>query len=84
MNYTNTALVFISAFLVNFLWACYVKQIGKSKMLRAAIYGELIVICGAISTINFINNQLYLIPMIVGGFAGTLLTNKLCRLLKIN
>jgi hypothetical protein len=76
-------IVLLSTFAVGVLYSVYVKALASNKMLKAAIFGELVVICGAITTINYVDDIIYLIPAVVGGFVGTLLTNPICKLLRI-
>ncbi len=79
----TSVIVLLSTFAVGVLYSIYVKALAANKMLRAAIFGELVVICGAITTVNYVNNIIYLIPAVIGGFLGTLLTNRITKLLRI-
>ena len=79
----NIIVVFFSAFFVNYLNAMYMKKVAVNKMLAAAIYGEMVVLAAAIVTINYIGSHWMLLPAIIGGFLGTLLTNKITKLLNI-
>jgi len=65
-------LVFFSALIVNIFWANYIQYAAEKKMLKAAIYGELIMMCGAAISYNYIHDLRLLIPAIIGGFFGTL------------
>lgn len=67
--------VFVASLAVNFLNARYIKYVAEKKMLRAAIYSELVVLAASITTINYVHNFWYIIPMIIGGFLGTILSN---------
>lgn len=75
MSLALIIVVFAASFAVNFLNARYIKYVAEKKMLRAAVYSELVVVATSVVTINYIHNLFYLIPMIIGGFAGTLLSN---------
>lgn len=75
--------VIVSTFLVGVVYALYVKFLAENKMLKAAIYGELIVILGAFATINYVHNNWYIIPAVIGGFLGTLYSTKLSKFLGI-
>lgn len=75
MTLASIILVFFASFAVNFFNARYIKYIAEKKILKAAIYSELVVLAVSITTINYIDNYWYIIPMIIGGFAGTLLSN---------
>lgn len=67
--------VFVASFAVNFLNARYIKYIAEKRIMKAAVYSELVVLAASFNIISITNNYLYIIPMIVGGFAGTLLSN---------
>ncbi len=67
--------VLAASFAVNFLNARYIKYIAENKILKAAIYSELVVLAYSITTFTYVHNFLYIIPMIIGGFAGTILSN---------
>lgn len=76
--------IFILSFCINFFYAMYVKYLQKDQMWKAAFFGECIVLAGAINIISYVSNHWLLIPSILGGFIGTLLTNKISRFFKIN
>lgn len=65
-------LVLLSSFAVNFLNARYVQYVSEKKIVKAAVYSELVVIATSIVTINYVSNMWYLAPMVIGGFLGTL------------
>lgn len=75
MSLALVILVFFASLAVNFLNARYIKYVAENKILKAAIYSELVVIATSIATINYVSNIWYLIPMIIGGFIGTVLSN---------
>lgn len=75
--------IFILSFCINFLYAMYVKSISKDQMWMAAIYGEVYVLINAVIVINYVSDPYFLIPLISGGFLGTILTKKICSLLNI-
>jgi tryptophan-rich sensory protein len=75
-------IVFLLSFMVNCFYALYVLNVSHGKTLLAAIFGECVVLCGAIITINYVKDNLLLIPLIVGGFLGTLLSVKISELFK--
>jgi hypothetical protein len=76
------AVVFLLSFMVNCFYALYVLNVSNGKILFAAIFGECVVLCGALITINYIKDNLLLIPLIAGGFLGTLLSVKISNLFK--
>ena len=74
--------VFILSFCVNLFYALYVMNVAKRKLFMAAIFGELVVLCGAFITINYVKDNFLLVPLIGGGFLGTLLSVKISELFK--
>lgn len=83
MTIVTAIIVAISTFVLGVLYSVYIKALSENKMLRAALFGELVVLCGAVTTVNYVENHWYLIPAIIGGFLGTLLTNGIVKLLKL-
>lgn len=79
----NAFLVLISAFVVNIFWAFYIKYTADNKMVLAAVFGEMILICGAVLTYNYVSNLWMLIPAVTGGFFGTLFSNKIKKFFKL-
>lgn len=75
MTLWTATIVFFASLAVNFLNARYIKYIAKSKIVKAAIYSELVVVAYSFNVISLVDNYWYIIPMIIGGFIGTLLSN---------
>lgn len=76
-------LIVISSFICNMLWAFYIKAVSEEKMLKSAVFGEMIVGAGALSTYLYVNDPWMIIPMLVGGFLGTLTSKQTKKLFKI-
>lgn len=66
--------VMISMFLVDICWAKYFIYVGKHKPLQSASWGGLIMIFGAFTTINYVEDRTLLVAAVIGGFIGTYLT----------
>lgn len=75
MSADTTIAVLLASLAVNFFNARYIKYVAKNKIIRAAIYSELVVLAYSFNVISFVDNYWYIIPMIIGGFAGTMLSN---------
>jgi hypothetical protein len=72
MTYTLTFIgVMISMFLVDICWAKYFIYVSEKKPFQSAVWGCLIMIFGAFTTINYVEDRSLLIAAIIGGFAGT-------------
>lgn len=76
MNFWLLFIVVVVSFAVNFFNARYIKYISENKILLAAVYSELVVLAYSFNILTYIENKWYLVPMIIGGFAGTLLSTR--------
>lgn len=63
--------VMVSMFLVDICWAKYFLWVGKHNPLRSAMWGSLILVFGAFTTINYVDDKSLLLAAIIGGFLGT-------------
>lgn len=66
--------VFISMLLVDVCWTKYFVMVTKHRPMPAAIWGSMILLLGAFTTINYIDDKMLLIPTFIGGSIGTYLT----------
>jgi hypothetical protein len=66
--------VFAAMFLVDVCWTKYFIHIAKKDPLKSATWGALIMVFGAFTTINYVNDRTLLIAAILGGFCGTYYT----------
>lgn len=66
--------VALSVFLVDVCWAKYFLYVAKHRPLPSAIWGSMIIVFAAFTTINYINDRFMLIPAFIGGFLGTYIT----------
>lgn len=66
--------VFFVSLVVNFFYAVYVVELGNNKILKAAFFGECMVLANAFNVVSYVENKWLLIPMVAGGFLGTLFT----------
>ena len=64
----------VSMALVDICWTKYFLYVAKHKALPAAVWGSLIMIFGAFTTINYIEDKTLLVAAILGGFIGTYFT----------
>lgn len=70
-------MVFSFAFAINFAYANYVKNVTRSKWLKAAALGEVVTILMFCNIANYVENNWYIIPVVIGGFMGTYLNQRL-------
>ena len=61
----------IAMILVDICWAKYFIYVAKHKPFLASAWGSSILLLGAISTINYVNDKTFLIAASLGSFIGT-------------
>lgn len=69
-------LIFISAVLLDVIWAVYIKKISQGKPVIAASVSVLIYLLGAFVVINYVKNNWYLLVAAAGAFVGTYFATK--------
>ncbi len=60
-----------AVFTVDYLWALYIRYVSEKAAHKAAIFGTCIYILAAINVLAYTSNHWYLIPAMIGGYAGT-------------
>lgn len=65
---------FFSMMLVDVCWAKYFLSVKDHKPFPSAFWGSMIVLFGALTTLNYVHDSLMLIPAVLGGFVGSYLT----------
>jgi hypothetical protein len=65
------AAVFVIDFVVDFAWSMYIKSLANNKSLKAAGWSAFISLAGGITVISYTENNLLLIPAVIGGAIGT-------------
>ena len=60
-------------FLAMLLDAVYTFSVIKHKALMSGAMGGLIYILSAVGVVSYVNNKLYLIPLALGAFVGTVI-----------
>jgi hypothetical protein len=63
--------VMLSMFLVDICWTKYFIWVGKKHPINSATWGSLILLFGAFTTINYVEDRTLLLAAIIGGFCGT-------------
>lgn len=66
--------VFLASLAVNVLWVMCVQKVQARKPFSAAMCGELTYVLTAFITVKYVNDVVFLVPAILGGFVGTYLT----------
>jgi hypothetical protein len=64
-------LVFVAAFVNEWVWAAYIHHTAQGSALRAAILSGIIMGVGAYVTLSFLDDPKLLAVAIAGGIAGT-------------
>lgn len=69
-------IIFLLDLVVAFAWTKCVKAVAENEALKAALWSGFIAFSAAISIISYNNNNLLLIPAILGSAIGTYLSVK--------
>lgn len=69
--------LFIIYILFDALYVLYIQAVTDVKPLKASILGSAMYLFTAYGTIEYIDNFVNLIPILIGGFLGTFVTLKL-------
>lgn len=62
---------FVTAFVLDFVWALYIRRTNAGHAWSASWYAVLILLLGAFNTMSFMDNRWLLIPIALGGGIGT-------------
>lgn len=72
MPFWSMAVVsFAAAFLLDVLWALYIRRTAQGLPLPAAVYAAVLYALGAFNTLNIVANPWLLVPVTLGAGAGT-------------
>jgi len=63
--------VMVAMIMVDFCWAKYFIYVAKHKPFLSALWGSVIILFGAFTTINYVEDRTLLIAAFLGGFIGT-------------
>lgn len=77
MELISAITCFVSSFILDVIWALYVRRTTNGKAVSAAILAGLIMAFGAINTIYFVQNHWNIIFSVVGAIIGTWITIKI-------
>ena len=67
----ESVIIFLSMFIVDVLYAIYLKSIENNKPLFASFMAMTVFFVASIATIGYVDNHWLLIPACVGAFTGT-------------
>jgi hypothetical protein len=71
--------VFLATLCIDALYALYTICLTERKALQSAFFGTAIHLFTAFTVISYTKNYLYIIPLLVGSFAGTYLAVKFSK-----
>ena len=75
-DFGTAIFIFFAYVLVDALYAYYTLEVTKRKPYSAATVGAIMYLIIAIGVINYIQNYLYLIPLVLGSWIGTFIVVK--------
>lgn len=64
-------LSFVAAFVLDVLWALYIRRTAQGAALPSAVYAAVLYALGAYNTLNIVANPWLLIPVTLGAGLGT-------------
>jgi hypothetical protein len=64
-------LSFLAAFVLDVLWALYIRRTAQGAAWQAALYAAVLYALGAYNTLNIVANPWLLVPVTLGAGAGT-------------
>lgn len=70
-NFKIAAVVFFVYLLVDAMFAHYTLAVTKNKPIAAANVGSMMYFFIAIGVLNYVQNYLYVIPLVLGSWIGT-------------
>lgn len=76
MSIWFSLLLFVSSAALDAVWADYTASVTAKKALRAANLSGLIYLLGVIGIVSYVHNRWYIVPVALGGWAGTFFTVK--------
>ena len=71
--------VFLFVFVSDAIWTFYIANTARGNAFLAAIFSALTVLLGMTATIIIVADPGYIVPAVLGAFAGTYLTVVLWR-----
>lgn len=77
ISIAKALLVFAVTTLSDVFWAIYIRRVSDRKMLSAASISSFIVLFAGFAAIEYVGNNWYLVPAMLGAFVGTFFTLKI-------
>lgn len=70
-DFKVAGIVFVAYLLVDAMFAYYTLAVTKNRPVAAANVGSMMYFFIAIGVLNYVQNYLYLIPLVLGSWVGT-------------
>ena len=67
----NAVVVFFAAFVVDIIWALYIRRVNSGAAAQAGLYAGLVFLVGAFNTLSYLEQPWLLGPIAVGAGLGT-------------
>jgi len=77
VSIAKALMVFVVTTLSDVFWAIYIRRVSDRKMFSAASISSLIVLFAGFAAIEYVGNNWYLVPAMLGAFVGTYFTLKI-------
>lgn len=77
MDLFSSLICFSSSFILDVIWALYVRRTASGNVLASSLLAGLIMGFGAINTIYFVQNHWNILFSVIGAIVGTWVTLKI-------
>ncbi len=71
LDFLIVAGIFVAYFIYDVLYAHYTLSVASLKATSAATFGAILYTISAFGVLSYVENLLYVIPMVLGGWLGT-------------
>ena len=72
-NYLYAVALFFLAMILDAVYAIYTFALTKHQTSLAGLMSGLVYVLGGIGVVSYVSNKLYLIPLALGAFVGTII-----------
>ena len=69
--------IFTAMAVMDLIWVFYIRRVNQGKAIQAAVTSPILLMLGAFVIINYVENEWYLLPAVLGALIGTFLATKL-------
>lgn len=67
-------LVMVVVCLADVCWTKFIIESANKEAMKSAVWSSLIILCGAFSTLSFVDDKRFVLAGMIGAFIGTYVT----------